>query len=248
VGLPEPLWARVIPAYRSAKVALIPTFTGPATINGTVIASIGQASQAPVGNVLANWVIADSKGKANVVMFDVPSFPTLGAIASGFDQVLVHCAACSVTHVNATIPQVDGGQGTGLVVSALRRDSSARYLMVTYAPFSTGLASALTAAGIHGIKIAVASGSVLDQQAILQGTENATTTVGYFYSGWLIADAAARFSEHVVLPSDYGAIPFVLLTGVPQLVGIFGGRDWRHPCSQACRRAGGVEKCRHTIA
>ncbi len=212
VGLPEAVWSSVIPAYASAKVALLPTFTGPVTVNSTVLASIGQPSQPSSGKAIANWVISNSSGKAHVLLFNVPSYPILGQFSTSFKQVLSSCAGCTITHLDATIPQVDGGQAVPLIVSALRRNPSVNYVVSTLGAFSTGLPSALAAAGIKNIKIAAGSGTVLDQQAIQQGTENAVTTQGYFYSGWLVVDAAARFSEGVALPANYGAIPFVLLT------------------------------------
>jgi ribose transport system substrate-binding protein len=212
VGIPEALWSSVIPAYQKAKVALLPEFDGPVTITSTVPTSIAQPSLPPAGTDLANWVIADSKGTAHVLLFDVPSYPILESLRTPFQNRLAACTGCTLAHVNATIPEVDGGQVTALIIAALKRNPSTDYLVLTYGPFADGLPAAMKTAGIKGVQIVSGSADILGQQSILEGTESATTTQGYVYAGWLTVDAAARYVEGVQLGSAYGQVPFMLLT------------------------------------
>ncbi len=217
-GLPEVTWQSEIPAYQKAGVILIPAFMGQLTTPSPVIPYDIGAYNGTVTSAkqIAAWITEKSNGNAKVLSVGVPSFPLLATYTTAFASALgKDCSACSITNVNATIPQVDAGQVNSLIVSALQKDPSIKYVTVVDGAFVDGLPSALAAAGLTGkVQITGIGADVSNETNILQGGDfKAFTALATIDSGWLMVDAALRHVEGMpVTGSNDGGLPGMLLT------------------------------------
>jgi ribose transport system substrate-binding protein len=214
-GLPEVVWQSEVAAYKAAGVAIVPFAVAPVTVSGPVITDInGAADSIRYGDMLANWVIADSKGKAHTLFVNTPTLTILNYVFQGFSATMKkNCPSCSTTVLNQTIADAVGGQLTQATVSALQRDTSLNYAVVVDGAFFDGLPSALSAAGLSGkVKIAGQAGDPANLAGVNSGTEAAFTGLAATIGGWLMVDAAARHLEGMPIPTDDGGLPTQLFT------------------------------------
>lgn len=211
-GIPSAAWSSELAAYKQAGVPIIEGYTADPLGNG-IIANVGGTPYTTlVGQIIANWVIADSGGKANIVSYQVPDFPVLAAFDKGFtDTIDSGCSACKITPVTGTIAQATSGQGPSQIVSALQRDPSANYVVTDDATWIDGLPSALSAAGLH-VKVAGESGDVQALTAVKNGTEHAFTGLATIPGAWTMLDAALRYVEGMPVPAEDAQLPVQLLT------------------------------------
>jgi ribose transport system substrate-binding protein len=200
LGSAEALWSSEIHAYAKAGVAMIPEAVGPVTLNKTVPLSISEANQAVSAQWLASWAIADSKGKAHILLSTVPSFPILNQFDVKFKaDVKTGCSSCKVIELDSTIPQAVGGDIPNQVVASLLANPSVGYVISSESAFVGGVASAVSGADLK-VKIGSAGITLQSQQDIVTGSEAVGTTLGYLYDGWQFIDAAARHAEGMSVP------------------------------------------------
>ncbi len=211
-GIPSAAWSSELAAYQAAGVPIIEGYTGDPLSKEIIANNGGVPYTTLVGQIIANWVIADSNGKANIVSYQVSSFPVLAAFDTSFEKTIRDgCPACSITPIQATIAQAVGGQGPSQIVSTLQRDPSANYVVTDDATWIDGLPSALSAAGLH-VKVAGESGDTAALTAVKTGTENAFTGLATIPGAWNMVDAALRYVEGMPVPAADGQLPVQLLT------------------------------------
>jgi ribose transport system substrate-binding protein len=210
-GLPEAVWSTEIPAYQKAGVPILTAFVGPETPTATVPVNISSADDAQLGaSMLGNWLIADSGGSAHALVLTSSAFPVFGPLTTDLRSVMSGCSGCSLTTLDATVGQIDAGQVSSLVVSALKRDPTIKYVVSADSLFIDGLPSAIAAAGLSSsVKVVSQWGDVQAISAVASGQEAATSGLASEYSGWLLVDAAARLLAKDPIPS---AAQYVLPT------------------------------------
>jgi ribose transport system substrate-binding protein len=215
-GLAQALWTGEISQYAKAHVDIIPSFIGANPTSSTVpVDLVGQDFAQLNGKLMANWIIADSGAKADVLNVGIPTFPFLAEFTQGVQSgVTQGCTSCKVTSLNLSLPDVTGGQTVPLIVSALRRNPTAKYVVIPDAAYIDGLPSALKAAGLSGIRVLGENGDAAAEADMKSGIEpGAWTGTATAYSGWLDIDAMARLVEKASLPSaSDGGLPVQLLT------------------------------------
>ncbi len=221
-GLPEVTWQSEIPAYQKAGVIMIPAFMGQLTTPSPVVPYDIGAYNGTVESAkqIAAWITEKSNANAQVLSVGVPSFPLLATYTTAFASALgADCSACKITDVNATIPQVDAGQIDSLIVTALQKNPSIKYVTVVDGAFIDGLPSALAAAGLTGkVQITGIGADVSNETNILSGGDfKAFTALATIDSGWVMVDAALRHLEGMPVTStndgtSTGSLPGMLLT------------------------------------
>lgn len=217
-GEPEAAWASEIPAYQAAGVAIIPTVIGPQATGGAVAANIGDFTTSGVG--LGNWFIADSQGKGDALLVDLPVFPVLTEVITGVKQAIAaNCPGCHTTAFNGTLQEVTSSTFVSSVVSALRENPDIHYVLSSDLLFINGLHSALAAAGITDVKIAGAQPEAADFAALTAGTESAVVVNSNTLVGWITADASFRVAEGMPVPAGDGGEPYQLLTKANASIG-----------------------------
>jgi ribose transport system substrate-binding protein len=222
-GIPQSVWSSVIPAYKSAGVPIIPFSTGVVTKSATVLTNINPPSDFyDAGTIYANWFIADSNAKGNVLVQAVPADPIFMDFEQGFQStVKAGCSKCKVTVLNSTLTDADNNAIVPDIVSDIQRDPKITYVVAAFAAYITGLRAALSGADLSSsIKIAAAQGTIIDQKAILAGTESVTTPSQLRYMGWMSVDAVLHHLEGMPITSVAQSVPNLLLTksniGTPQ--------------------------------
>ncbi|HEY3258781.1 MAG TPA: substrate-binding domain-containing protein, partial [Pseudonocardiaceae bacterium] len=161
-GLPRAVWESAVPDYKAAGVKIVTGYLGPTQYDDTVIGQVGGPKDVnEYGQIIGNWVVADSNGAANILLQEVNDFPILKDYVTGFkDVVSKNCPNCKVTELNNTIPQVGGGQIVPAMIAAMQKDRNIKYVSTVNGPFVTGLPAALQAAGLTNVKICGESGDV----------------------------------------------------------------------------------------
>ena len=196
-----------------AKVVLNSVY--PVTVAPPVIAQTDSATQdALMGKIIADYFVSDSGGKGNAVIEHVPAYPILDAFTNSFQaEVTKQCPACKTSIANVTIPQLTAGQVPSVLVSALRSNSSAKYLVFDDGPFADGVTSALAAAGLGGVKVIGEAADNAGVAALKTGKEQAWTGYDPSYQAYLAMDAMFRDAEGMPIPLAQEATqPTQLLT------------------------------------
>jgi ribose transport system substrate-binding protein len=214
---PETGWGTsVIPAYQKAGVPIVTSFFGDTkTDSDTLIASIapGTTDRVNYGQLIGRWLIADSGGKAHVVLQRVDAFPGLKVFSQTVKDTLEkECSECKVYELKNTISQASGNGIVPTLVPFLKQHPDAKYLVGSSMEYFDNLPSALAAANIK-VKVAGQTATQTGYSLLKDGKFGALTTFAPVYSGWLIVDAALRHAAGVDLdPGDEGAMPTQLLT------------------------------------
>lgn len=196
---PDQLPASITQAYASAGVPIVAGSTVPVTPSKYIW---GPADGPPqftlTGGIIANWFVANSKGKGQVLFVNVPTFPILQPELTGFQStVKKNCPACRVTVLNATLSEVDAGAVPATVATTLKAHPGIGYVVFDLGNFADGITSALSAAGLSNVKVA---GDFMDQQGaagLRAGTESAWVGSSYVYVGYEFMDVVFRHVEGV---------------------------------------------------
>jgi ABC-type sugar transport system substrate-binding protein len=211
-----PLTPSILSKVQSAGAKFILSSVYPVQVKPPVLV-VGDSYQqdAIMGNIVADFMVADSNGKADAVIEHVPAYPILNGFTDAFTKrVQQLCPNCKTKLVNATIPDLVAGKVPTDLVSALRQDPSANYLVFDDGPFAAGIQAPLAAAGFAGkVKII---GEAADDPAIAalkSGQHTAWTGFDPAYAAYQFMDAAFRDAEGMpVDQSVEGVQPTQLLT------------------------------------
>jgi ribose transport system substrate-binding protein len=213
-GLPLTAQSLQKVAAAHAKWALSSVY--PANVKPPVIVNANDyQSFATMGKIVADYFVSDSNGKGNAVVEHVPAYPILDAFTNVFSsRVKAECPSCAVKIVNVSIPDLAAGKLPSAMVSALKSNPSANYLVFDNANFATGIDSALAAAGLKGkVKVigAVTNPTVL--AALKNGTEDAWAAFDPNYLGYQVMDGVFRDAEGMPVPQQLeGVEPTQLIT------------------------------------
>ena len=186
------------------------------------------------GPLMADWAIADSNGKANVLIVNIPDFPVLQAEVKAYkDEMAKNCPDCKVSELNVSIDDLVGGKVPAAVASKLQSDSDINYVFNTFGSLPAGLTAALKSAGLlDQVKVYGQDFSKFDLDEIAAGTMAAWSADPKAYAGWLMTDAAARLSLDMPLDEERAAaaLPTFLVQDAETAKKISDeGGDWNPP-------------------
>ncbi len=210
-----PLSAAQLATAKNAGAKWILDSVYPVQVKDPVIGQVdAYAQDALMGKIIADYFITDSGGKGNAVIEHIPSYPILDGFTTGFgNEVKAQCPGCKTSTTNITIPDLAAGKVPSTLVSALRSNSSANYLVFDDGPFADGITSALSAAGLSKVKVIGEAADQAGLAALKNGTEAAWTGFDPGYQALENMDIAFRDSEGVTIPVDQEAQqPTQLLT------------------------------------
>lgn len=184
---------------------------------------------ATLGRHAADWIIADSKGKANVVVYSDKEFPSVMAFQVGLLDGLSKCKTCTVSapqYFTATQIATQLGQMT---VDYLRTHPDVDYVFGPYDPAAAAQVTAIAQAGMgNRVKLV---GVLGDQQNLdfIRSDRVQVADAAYEneYMGWAIVDQTIRMLNKQPLFSPHNENePFIVLdkTNLPQP-----GSDWQAP-------------------
>ncbi len=198
-----PLTASQLAMAKSAGAKWILDSVYPVSVTSPVIGQVdAYAQDALMGKITADYFVSDSGGKGNAVIEHVPAYPILDGFTTGFaNEVKAQCPGCKLTTTNITIPDLVAGKVPSDLVSALRSNSSANYLVFDDGPFADGVTSALSAAGLNGkVKIIGEAADQAGIAALKNGSEAAWTGFDPGYQAYEDMDIAFRDAEGATIP------------------------------------------------
>jgi ABC-type sugar transport system substrate-binding protein len=189
-GFPVAVFPNEVKKLSAEHIPYVDNGTTDTQAEGVTASIAGVADYVARGQYLANWVVADSSGHANVVDFNLSTYPTVDALSTTFGKTLGSlCPACTVA-----VQDVEGTSiGTTLpsqIVQYLQAHPNVNYVLATYGDMTIGLPQALAAAHLSGkVKVVSQSGSL---QQLTAGQEAVNVPESDSMIGWLMVDAAAR--------------------------------------------------------
>jgi ribose transport system substrate-binding protein len=152
---------------------------------------------AQIGQWEANWVVADTNGKANVAYFYVTAYPSQIAPHDAFVATLKQlCPTCGFSQLIVN-PADAGGSLPQKIVNYIQSHPSVNYIVPSYGDLMLGVPQALRNAGLDTrVKAITSSSDPSDYAAIKAGeVEDAAVAEDNYVSGWVMVDAIVR---HVV--------------------------------------------------
>lgn len=191
----------VAPAIAQAKAAGIPVLTANAQGEGPLLPGnppgvVGSATHpfAGPGKLMADWLVADSKGNANVLFLSSKDVPVIAALVeTGFVSELHRlCAGCKVTVVAS--PTSQWNQLTTITPSLIRKYPSANYLAADFDGQVIFMVPGVTAAGAQSrVKIV----SFNATPSVMQDIKNHNVVGGdvggpNLLQGWAFAEEGLR--------------------------------------------------------
>jgi ribose transport system substrate-binding protein len=174
------------------------TQTPPKTLAYSVPAVYQEAAR-----LESDWIILDTKGKANVLVITsneiLPTPAIVSAIKSQFAKVCG--SACKLTWLNAPVTEWATKITPG-VQSALVKDPGINYILPIYDSMSQFVVPAITAAGKTGqVFIATYNGTPFVMDYLAAG-QHVKMEVGenLNWLGWAYIDAASRYLAGIAVP------------------------------------------------
>lgn len=172
----------------------LPPTSGPGTVQGFGDDKLAyqplQAANLP--KAAAYWTIADSNGKANVLLEPYTDSPSTLAYMVSTEAVYKKlCPACTLSSQKigiATAPQA-----ASQTSSALLSHQSVNYLLPEYDALLQGIEQGIQQAGFtNKVKVATSAGALPALEAIKAGRISVDAGEDFPYIGWADADEAMR--------------------------------------------------------
>jgi ribose transport system substrate-binding protein len=149
------------------------------------------------GTMIADYVIADSDGKANMVDVVDPLFPTLAATdAAEKAEIQKNCPGCTFDSLSVSADQIGAGKVPSLLVSYLQSHPGTDYAGLVISDFFPGIPSALQTAGLNKkVKIVGVTAGQDEITSVAQGTSAAWVETPNYYPEWIVAQWIAQLAE-----------------------------------------------------
>jgi len=178
-----------------------------------------------LGYKTAQWIIADSKGKANILVMSDKEFPSVLALQRGLLAGLKTCRDCKISPLQYFTGNQVGNPLIQQTLGYLRSHPDVDYVFSPYDPAAAVQAPALAQNGFNKVKLISVLGDQQNLDFIKKGmVQVADAAYDNEYMGWAIIDQTIRLLTHKTLTKPIGEnLPFVVLdkTNLPS-----GGKDW----------------------
>jgi ABC-type sugar transport system substrate-binding protein len=214
-GVPSVLFGPELAELKANKIPLITSATGGGSVPGIVYTDNEGPESVPVGKIMADDVIASSKGNANVVFLNLPAAPILAAYEKGFKEELsARCTSCKFAQL--AIAEADlgtGGQATK-TVGYLRSHPETNYVVPSYDELIAGVPAALSSAGLSAkVKIVGENPTPQTNVYLKNGEQEASVSWPVHETAWKDVDVLARYFNGESLKPDGTPLPRQLITG-----------------------------------
>jgi len=159
------------------------------------VEAVASFSYSGAGRAAANWMVADSDGEVNVVVFDVPDIGASAAEKGAFyDQLEALCPDCETTEVDSPLAQWQSGL-PNQTTSAIQQDPNVNYLFPMYDGMVFSMIPAVNRANAQDrVKITTYNASEPLLADIKNGKPPMGSDIGGSteWVGWALMDQGAR--------------------------------------------------------
>jgi ribose transport system substrate-binding protein len=203
----------ITPQVQEAKakgIALFEAYTSDTAAfanNGLYGVAQNAAGDVKTGSLMADWLIANSNGKANVVYVDISLYPSLVGQGQGAaNEFAKLCPSCKFATLPVSVTQLGAGQVPSAIVSYLQAHPSVNYLYLSFQDLDAGVYAALHTAGLTSrVKIVGTEAQASQLHEIVSGQEAMWSILPEPYVMWEVVDWMARQSEGVLTPAALAA-------------------------------------------
>lgn len=173
-----------------------------------------------LGQGIANWIIQDSGGKANVIVYNDREFNSVNRQHEGVMDALAKCAGCKVAADEFTASTIATTLGQQ-VVGYLRAHPDVTYVYAPFDPSAFVMAAAIRQAGMADrVRLASLLGNEENIDLIRKGqVQVATIAFDTAYSGYAAIDQIIRHLNKQPLFEPHGEnVPYLVLdkTNLPE--------------------------------
>ncbi len=180
--------------------------------NGLTINMIGPKENELNGNLLADYVTADTGGKADTLMVNAPVYSVLTSMKEGFEERYKRdCPGCGYDSLDIK-PTDIGTKVPEKIVSYLQQHPQTNWIVMTFGDPALGVPEAVQAAGLELPKIITTAGGKVNYQYIEKGEQTADLGSSTDFLGWKAIDAASRAISGQSVAPDEGQMPTQFLT------------------------------------
>lgn len=163
----------------------------------------------------AKWVIADSKGKANILVYEDKEYPADIVMNKALLKTFAkYCPTCKVSPTQHFVASDIAKTVGPNLVSWLRNNPNVNYVYAPYDPSVPSMVTAIQNAGMTTrVKIISFLGNQQNLKYILANqVQYADGAQENTYNGWAVVDQAIRALDHKPLFQPYGEnVPIVVL-------------------------------------
>ncbi len=232
-GSPAATYTDLAAAAKAKGVPILSCYaTDEPSIDSNILTQCGDTSFVEKsGPVMADWVIVDSKGAANMLFVTINDFPVLKSESDAVKAELTKsCAGCTFTELNVSLDDLIGGKVPAAIASQLQSNAKLNYVMYSFGDLPGGVTAALQAAGLDKQVTQVGQDfSDFDLPEISAGTMKAWAADPKAYAAWLMVDAAARLAtgtapaDLITMHRPFAPLPTWIVTTAKDA-------DAIHPC------------------
>lgn len=195
-GISPAFITKQLAAAKKAGIPIVDGFDAATKFSFPILSMVGgDRDTAAWARKTADWVIADSNGKANIVIFNISAYTTLNNATKAFQGEITRlCPACKVKVNDAKVTDV-GSKLPAAAVSALQRDPGVTHVAFAFGDMMIGVPAALKGASLDGkaklVSFGSASPSLLND--IQKGAAHASSAWSIPLNSWTALDSLARY-------------------------------------------------------
>jgi ribose transport system substrate-binding protein len=185
------LWQNQLAKLQEAEIPVVTTGIADAADYGIESPQAAQPEQQRDGALLADYVVANFGGDAEIALYKVPELTLTAAFAKSFNAEIEEiCPACSVRTVNVAVATI-GNTAPNQVVSDLQANPDTTVAAFAVDEVQAGLPAALKAAGLDVPTVGYAPGPT-NLEYVKNGQERATLGLDLPVLIWTLVDQVAR--------------------------------------------------------
>jgi ribose transport system substrate-binding protein len=170
---------------------------------------------AETGKIDAAYIVADSEGKGNTVVLNVPELPILTSFTTGLEEEMTKlCPSCEVNVLELLLSDIGTQEIPTKAIGFLRSNSGTEYVAATFDGLLTSLPTALKGAGLEDVTLVGATPEVGNMVEIESGGfQSASVIYDQIQANWKLVDMMARYSVgQSVKVTEEAEDPFFIAT------------------------------------
>ena len=179
-----------------------------------IYANVGSAASSQASYPrLADLIISDSGGDANVLVVSIPDFAILNVATDAIEEQFANeCPDCTVENLDVTIADLTGGTVGSQIVSAVQTNPDIEYVFVVIGDLASGLPEAMASAGMEDVKIIGNVPNAEQLQSLADGTSFAWLPLPRAESAWAAVDSMVRLAAGGEVSPNHEVLPIVIWT------------------------------------
>lgn len=202
------LYGEAMDVVKAKKIPFVVTWQNPLPTDVGGIGAYVAADPDQGGKDVAEWIKADSAGKANILVFDVPLAPAVQRRGKAMiDTLKADCPGCTVKKADISY-QTLATSLTPQVTSLLQQDPKIDYIWGVDDSAISFVQQGIRVAGRASTVKLVSMTGYPDQMAQLKtGEMAAELATPIAYQGWTAFDSLSRLMAGAPLEKNYWPVP-----------------------------------------